>query len=116
MVNKTNLYFGEINHFNNIFYEQNLIENCLYSYFICCIFILCVQGTFDGEYIDQILDDLINNISKEIIKINHSDLIIKFHEFIKLLSCIENEDKLNEYTVIIGKSKIKILLIILKKE
>jgi hypothetical protein len=115
LVNKTNLYFGEINHFNNIFYEQNLIENCLYSYFICCIFILCVQGTFDGEYIDQILDDLINNISKEIIKINHSDLIIKFHEFIKLLSCIENEDKLNEYTVIIGKSKIKKFLFNIKK-
>ena len=114
-VNKANLYFGEINHLNNIFYEQTLIEYCLYCYFKCCICILCVPQTFDGEYIDLILDNLINNISKELIKINHSDVIIKFHEYIKLLSCIENEDKLNEYKAIIGKSKIKKLLFNIKK-
>ena len=115
LVNKANLYFGEINHLNNIFYEQTLIEYCLYCYFKCCICILCVPQTFDGEYIDLILDNLINNISKELIKINHSDVIIKFHEYIKLLSCIEKEDKLNEYKAIIGKSKIKKLLFNIKK-
>ena len=115
LINKTNLYFGETNHNNNIFYEQTLIEYCLYSYFFCCISILFVQSNFDGEFIDSILNNLINNISKELIRINHSDVIIKFHEFIKLLSCIENEEKLNEYNVIIGKSKIKKLLFNIKK-
>ena len=73
------------------------------------------QNTFDGEFIDAILSRLINNISKELIKINHSDIIIKIHEFIKLLSCIENEEKLDEYKQIIGKSKIKNFLFNIKK-
>ena len=115
IINKTKIYFGEFNHCNNLFYEQNLIENCIYSYILCCICFLFVSNTFDGEFIDIILDDLINNISKELIRINHSDVIIKFHEFIKLLSCIENEEKINEYKVMIGKSRIKKILFNIKK-
>ena len=115
LINKVNLYFGELNHINNLYYEQTLIEYCLYSYFLCCISILFVQSTFDGEFIDSLLDNLINNISKDLIRINHSDVIIKFHEFIKLLSCIENEEKLNEYKIIIGKSRIKKFLFSIKK-
>ena len=66
---KTKLYFGDINHNNNLFYEQNLIENCLYCYFLCCINLLLVKGTFGDAFIDTILDNLINNISKELIRI-----------------------------------------------
>ena len=73
------------------------------------------QNTFDGEFIDKILSNLINNISKELIRINHSDVIIKIHEYIKLLCCIENEERLDEYKQIIGKSKIKKFLFYLKK-
>ena len=115
IINKTKLYFGENNHNNHLFYEQNLIENCIYTYFLCCISLLFVPTTLDGEYIDSILENLINNISKELIRINHSDVIIKFHEFIKLLCCIENEERLNEYKAIIGKSKIKKILFNIKK-
>ena len=115
IINKANLFFGEINHNNSLFYEQNLIENCLYSYFLSCISILFAQGTFNAEFIDLILDNLISNISKELIRINHSDVIIKFHEFVKLLSCIENEERINEYQIMIGKSKIKKVLFIIKK-
>ena len=115
LVDKTKLYFGEMNHINSPFFENNLIDFCLYSYFLCCISILMSQNTFDGEFIDAILTRLINNISKELIKINHSDIIIKIHEFIKLLSCIENEEKLGEYEQIIGKSKIKKFLFNIKK-
>ena len=111
---KTKLYFGDINHNNNLFYEQNLIENCLYCYFLCCINILLVKGTFGDAFIDTILDNLINNISKELIGVNHSDVIIKFNEFIKLLSGIESIEKLDEYKIIIGKSKVKILFNIKK--
>ena len=73
------------------------------------------QNVYDGEYIDEILSNLISNISKELIRINHSDVIIKIHEFIKLLSCIENEERLEEYKQIIGKSKIKKFLFNIKK-
>ena len=112
---KTKLYFGDINHNNNLFYEQNLIENCLYCYFLCCVNILLVKGTFGDAFIDTILDNLINNISKELIRINHSDVIIKFNEFIKLLSGIESIEKLDEYKIIIGKSKVKKILFNIKK-
>ena len=112
---KTKLYFGDINHNNNLFYEQNLIENCLYCYFLCCINILLVKGTFGDAFIDTILDNLINNISKELIGVNHSDVIIKFNEFIKLLSGIESIEKLDEYKIIIGKSKVKKILFNIKK-
>ena len=112
---KTKLYFGDINHNNNLFYEQNLIENCLYCYFLCCVNILLVKGTFGDAFIDTILDNLINNISKELIGINHSDVIIKFNEFIKLLSGIESIEKLDEYKIIIGKSKVKKILFNIKK-
>ena len=115
LVDKTKLYFGEMNHINSLFFENNLIDFCLYCYFLCCISILMCQNTFDGEFIDAILTRLINNISKELIKINHSDIIIKIHEFIKLLSCIENEEKLDEYKQIIGKSQIKKFLFNIKK-
>ena len=115
LVDKTKLYFGEMNHINSLFFENNLIDFCLYCYFLCCISILMCQNTFDGEFIDAILSRLINNISKELIKINHSDIIIKIHEFIKLLSCIENEEKLDEYKQIIGKSQIKKFLFNIKK-
>ena len=115
LVNKSKLYFGEMNHINSLFFEINLIECCLYCYFMCAISLLMSQNTFDGEYIDEILSSLINNISKELIRINHSDVIIKIHEFIKLLSCIENEERLDEYEQIIGKSKIKNFLFNIKK-
>ena len=115
IINKTNLYFGEINHINNLLFEQYLLENCLYSYFLCCVIILIIKNTFDAEFIDAILDNLINNISKVIIRINHSDVIIKFHEFIKLLSCNESEERLNEYKIIIRKSKVKKILFNIKK-
>ncbi len=115
LVNKSKLYFGEMNHINSLFFEINLIECCLYCYFMCAISLLMSQNTFDGEYIDEILSSLINNISKELIRINHSDVIIKIHEFIKLLSCIENEERLDEYKQIIGKSKIKNFLFNIKK-
>ena len=115
LVNKSKLYFGEMNHINSLFFEINLIECCLYCYFMCAISLLMSQNTFDGEYIDEILSNLINNISKELIRINHSDVIIKIHEFIKLLSCIENEERLDEYKQIIGKSKIKNFLFNIKK-
>ena len=115
LVNKSKLYFGEMNHINSLFFEINLIECCLYCYFMCAISLLMSQNTFDGEYIDEILSSLINNISKELIRINHSDVIIKIHEFIKLLSCIENEERLDEYEQIIGKSKIKYFLFNIKK-
>jgi len=115
LVNKSKLYFGEMNHINSLFFEINLIECCLYCYFMCAISLLMSQNTFDGEYIDEILSSLINNISKELIRINHSDVIIKIHEFIKLLSCIENEERLDEYQQIIGKSKIKNFLFNIKK-
>ena len=112
---KTKLYFGDINHNNNLFYEQNLIENCLYCYFLCCVNILLVKGTFGDAFIDTILDNLINNISRELIGVNHSDVIIKFNEFIKLLSGIESIEKLDEYKIIIGKSKVKKILFNIKK-
>ena len=115
LVNKSKLYFGEMNHINSLFFEINLVECCLYCYFMCAISLLMSQNTFDGEYIDEILSSLINNISKELIRINHSDVIIKIHEFIKLLSCIENEERLDEYKQIIGKSKIKNFLFNIKK-
>ena len=115
LINKSKLYFGEMNHINSLFFETNLIECCLYCYFLCSISLLMSQNTFDGEYIDEILSNLINNISKELIRINHSDVIIKIHEFIKLLSCIENEERLDEYKQIIGKSKIKNFLFNIKK-
>jgi hypothetical protein len=115
LVNKSKLYFGEMNHINSLFFEINLIECCLYCYFMCAISLLMSQNTFDGEYIDEILSTLINNISKELIRFNHSDVIIKIHEFIKLLSCIENEEGLDEYKQIIGKSKIKNFLFNIKK-
>ena len=115
LINKSKLYFGEMNHINSLFFEINLIECCLYCYFMCAISLLMSQNTFDGEYIDEILSSLINNISKELIRINHSDVIIKIHEFIKLLSCIENEERLDEYKQIIGKSKIKNFLFNIKK-
>jgi len=115
LVNKSKLYFGEMNHINSLFFEINLIECCLYCYFMCAISLLMSQNTFDGEYIDEILSSLINNISKELIRINHSDVIIIIHEFIKLLSCIENEERLDEYQQIIGKSKIKNFLFNIKK-
>ena len=115
IINKAYLFFGENNHLNNILYEQYLIENCLYSYFLCTISILFVQSTFDGEILDSILENLINKISSEIIRINHSDVIIEFHEFIKLLSCIESKEKLIEFEPIIGNSKIKKLLFNIKK-
>ena len=109
------LYFGDINHNNNLFYEQNLIENCLYSFFLCCIIILLVEGSFGDAFIDTILDNLINNISKELIGVNHSDIIIKFNEFIKLLSGIDSKEKLDEYKIILGKSKAKKILFNIKK-
>ena len=115
IINKAYLFFGENNHLNNILYEQYLIENCLYSYFLCTISILFVQSTFDGEILDSILENLINKISSEIIRINHSDVIIEFHEFIKLLSCIESKEKLIEFEPIIGNSKIKKFLFNIKK-
>ena len=115
ITSKANLYFGEINHINNLLFEQNLLENCLYSYFLCCINILIIKNTFDVEFIDSILENLINNINKAIIGINHSDVIIKFHEFIKLLICNESEERLNEYKIIIGKSKVKKKLFNIKK-
>ena len=115
LINKTKLYFGEMNHINSLFFETNLIEYCLYCYFLCAISLLMSQNTFDGEYVDEILSNLINNMSKELIRINHSDVIIKIHEFIKLLSCIENEERLDEYKQIIGKSKIKNFLFNIKK-
>ena len=115
LINKSKLYFGEMNHINSWFFEINLNEFCLYCYFICCISILMSQNVYDGEYIDEILSNLISNISKELIRINHSDVIIKIHEFIKLLSCIENEERLEEYKQIIGKSKIKKFLFNIKK-
>jgi hypothetical protein len=115
LINKSKLYFGEMNHINSLFFEINLIEFCLYCYFLCCISLLMSQNTFDGEYIDEILSNLITNISKELIRINRSDVVIKIHEFIKLLSCIENEEKLDEYKQIIGKSTIKKFLFSIKK-
>ena len=115
LINKTKLYFGEMNHINSLFFETNLIETCLYCYFLCAISLLMSQNTFDGEYIDSILANIINNISKELIRINHSDVIIKIHEFIKLLNCIENEERLDEYKQIIGKSPIKKFLFSIKK-
>ena len=115
LTTKTKLFFGEMNHINSMFFEINLMEFCLYCYFMCCISLLMSQNTYDGEYIDEILSNLISNISKELIKINRSDVIIKIHEFIKLLSCIENEERLEEYKQIIGKSKIKKFLFSIKK-
>ena len=115
IINKAKLYFGEINHINNLLFEQYLLENCLYSYFLCCVIILISKNIFSTEFIDSILENLINNISKAIIRIDHSDVIIKFHEFIKLLSCNESEERLNEYKIIIGKSKIKKILLCIKK-
>ena len=115
LINKTKLYFGEMNHINSPFFEINLTEFALYCYFLCCISLLMSQNIFDGEYIDEIMSSLINNISKELIRFNRSDVMLKIHEYFKLLSCIENEERLNEYKQIIGKSKIKKLLFDIKK-
>ena len=115
LINKTKLYFGEMNHINSPFFEINLTEFCLYCYFLCCISLLMSQNIFDGEYIDEIMSALIINISKELIRFNRSDVILKIHEYFKLLSCIENEERLNEYKQIIGKSKIKKFLFDIKK-
>ena len=115
LINKTKLYFGEMNHINSPFFEINLTEFALYCYFLCCISILMSQNIFDGEYIDEIMSSLINNISKELIRFNRSDVMLKIHEYFKLLSCIENEERLNEYKQIIGKSKIKKFLFDIKK-
>lgn len=115
LINKTKLYFGEMNHINSPFFEINLTEFALYCYFLCCISLLMSQNIFDGEYIDEIMSSLINNISKELIRFNRSDVMLKIHEYFKLLSCIENEERLNEYKQIIGKSKIKKFLFDIKK-
>ena len=115
LINKTKLYFGEMNHINSPFFEINLTEFALYCYFLCCISLLMSQNIFDGEYIDEIMSSLIGNISKELIRFNRSDVMLKIHEYFKLLSCIENEERLNEYKQIIGKSKIKKFLFDIKK-
>ena len=115
LINKTKLYFGEMNHINSPFFEINLTEFSLYCYFLCCISLLMSQNIFDGEYIDEIMSALIINISKELIRFNRSDVILKIHEYFKLLSCIENEERLDEYKQIIGKSKIKKFLFDIKK-
>ena len=115
LINKSKLYFGEMNHINSPFFEINLTEFALYCYFLCCISLLMSQNIFDGEYIDEIMSSLINNISKELIRFNRSDVMLKIHEYFKLLSCIENEERLNEYKQIIGKSKIKKFLFDIKK-
>ena len=115
LINKSKLYFGEMNHINSPFFEINLAEFALYCYFLCCISLLMSQNIFDGEYIDDIMSSLIGNISKELIRFNRSDVMLKIHEYFKLLSCIENEERLNEYKQIIGKSKIKKFLFDIKK-
>ena len=115
LINKTKLYFGEMNHINSPFFEINLTEFALYCYFLCCISLLMSQNIFDGEYIDEIMSSLIGNISKELIRFNRSDVMLKIHEYFKLLICIENEERLNEYKQIIGKSKIKKFLFDIKK-
>ena len=115
LINKTKLYFGEMNHINSPFFEINLTEFALYCYFLCCISLLMSQNIFDGEYIDEIMSSLIGNISKELIRFNRSDVMLKIHEYFKLLICIENEERLNEYKQIIGKSKIKQFLFDIKK-
>ena len=115
LINKSKLYFGEMNHINSPFFEINLTEFALYCYFLCCISLLMSQNIFDGEYIDEIMSSLICNISKELIRFNRSDVMLKIHEYFKLLSCIENEERLNEYKQIIGKSKIKKFLFDIKK-
>ena len=115
LINKSKLYFGEMNHINSPFFEINLTEFALYCYFLCCISLLMSQNIFDGEYIDEIMSSLINNISKELIRFNRSDVMLKIHEYFKLLICIENEERLNEYKQIIGKSKIKKFLFDIKK-
>ena len=115
LINKSKLYFGEMNHINSPFFEINLTEFALYCYFLCCISLLMSQNIFDGEYIDEIMSSLINNISKELIRFNRADVMLKIHEYFKLLSCIENEERLNEYKQIIGKSKIKKFLFDIKK-
>ena len=40
------------------------------------------QNIFDGEYIDEIMSALIINISKELIRFNRSDVILKIHEYL----------------------------------
>ena len=115
LINKTKLYFGEMNHINSPFFEIKLTEFALYCYFLCCISLLMSQNIFDGEYIDEIMSSLIGNISKELIRFNRSDVMLKIHEYFKLLICIENEERLNEYKQIIGKSKIKKFLFDIKK-
>ena len=70
LINKTKLYFGEMNHINSLFFETNLIEYCLYCYFLCAISLLMSQNTFDGEYVDEILSNLINNMSKSLNELN----------------------------------------------
>ena len=115
LINKSKLYFGEMNHINSPFFEINLTEFALYCYFLCCISLLMSQNIFDGEYIDEIMSSLIGNISKELIRFNRSDVMLKIHEYFKLLICIENEERLNEYKQIIGKSKIKKFLFDIKK-
>ena len=115
LINKSKLYFGEMNHINSPFFEINLTEFALYCYFLCCISLLMSQNIFDGEYIDEIMSSLIGNISKELIRFNRSDVMLKIHEYFKLLICIENEERLNEYKQIIGKSKIKRFLFDIKK-
>ena len=115
LINKTKLYFGEMNHINSPFFEINLTEFALYCYFLCCISLLMSQNIFDGEYIDEIMSSLIGNISKDLIRFNRSDVMLKIHEYFKLLICIENEERLNEYKQIIGKSKIKKFLFDIKK-
>ena len=54
IINKTSLYFGEINHKNNALYEQSLIECCLYSYFLCTLSILLVPSAINRELIEII--------------------------------------------------------------
>ena len=114
LTKKNNLYFGEINHNNYIFYELALTQYAIYSYCFSTISCLMVKDVFPGEFLDKILNDVIRNISRQLIKIDHSDLILKMHEFIKLLCQIESKEKLNEFKLMIGKSKIKKFLFYVK--
>ena len=114
LIKKNNLYFGEINHNNNIFYELALTQYAIYSYCFSTISCLIVRDVLSGEFIDNILNSIIRNISRQLIKIDHSDLILKMHEFIKLLCQIESKEKLNEFKLMIGKSKIKKFLFCIK--
>ncbi|MCQ2816015.1 MAG: hypothetical protein MJ252_02005 [archaeon] len=94
VLSKTKLFFRTENYNNNRAFEKPVMKFLIYLYCLCAVLLLSMNGQIDFEAFDNFLND-ITDLTQIFFRLNSNDIIIKLHEFVKMLSHMTSEEDIN---------------------